>query len=236
MAVTKSQALEIEAEVIQAIDNHAAKITEDNYEEIIAFKTLGKDAEWAVRTCDKCNRPTLLHDNPWSRVCEKTAEEKLTQNVAAEYIEQIENSKRIKQIARWVKPELLEVTRSERMSISTRSMTQQVEEELERALDRNAKKISYDNCEAIFQYKKHKTRTSWVLRCCETCLKPNFMHDDPWSEECMQLPITQNLLGEYIEQLEEHHKIQQIARKLEPRPRVNKSQSQAKCNFHTRRQ
>ena len=34
--------------------------------------------------------------------------------------------------------ELLEVTTSERMSISTRSMTQQVEEELERALDRNA--------------------------------------------------------------------------------------------------
>jgi hypothetical protein len=127
--------------------------------------------------------------------------------------------------------ELLEVTTSERMSISTRSMTQQVEEELERALDRNAKKISYDNCEAIFQYKKHKTRTSWVLRCCETCLKPNFMHDDPWSEECMQLPITQNLLGEYIEQLEEHLKIQQIARRLEPRPRVNKSQSQVKCNY-----
>jgi len=50
MAITKSQALEIEAEVIQAIDNHNAKITEDNYEEIIAFKTLGKDAEWAVKT------------------------------------------------------------------------------------------------------------------------------------------------------------------------------------------
>ena len=105
MAITKSQALEIEAEVIQAIDNHAAKITEENYEEIIAFKTLGKDAEWAVKTCDKCNRPTIVHDNPWSRVCEKSAEEKLTQNVAAEYIENVENSKRMKQIARWVKPE-----------------------------------------------------------------------------------------------------------------------------------
>jgi len=104
MAISKSRAAEIEAEVVQAIENHAVKITEDNYVEIITFKTVGKDAEWSAKNCDKCNRPTLLHNDPWSRVCEKTAEEKLTQTVAAEYIEQIENSKRIKQIARWVKP------------------------------------------------------------------------------------------------------------------------------------
>jgi len=93
---------EIEAEVEQAIENHAAKITEDNYAEIIAFKTLGKDAEWSVKTCAKCKKPTLLHQNPWNRICEATV---IKENLAAEYIELIENSKRIKQIARWVKPQ-----------------------------------------------------------------------------------------------------------------------------------
>ena len=127
---------------------------------------------------------------------------------------------------------MLEVTRCENMT--TRSMTQQVEEEIERALDRNAKLVNRENCDAIFQYKTYKTRISWILRCCEVCLKPNILHEDPWSEECVQLPINQNLLGEYIEQLEEHDKIKQIARRLEPRKarsRVNKSQSQEKCNF-----
>jgi hypothetical protein len=130
--------------------------------------------------------------------------------------------------------EQLEVTRSESMFETTRSMTQLVEVELERALDRNAKNINIENCDTIFQYKVYKTRITWVMRCCEVCMKPNIMHEDPWSEECVQLPINQNLLGEYIEQLENHDKIKQIARRLEPRKarsRVNKSQSQEKCNF-----
>ena len=73
----------------------------------------------------------------------------------------------------------MEVSRRESMSVTTRSMTQLVEEELERALDRNAKNTNIDNCDAIFQYKVYKTRITWVMRCCEVCMKPNIMHEDP---------------------------------------------------------
>ena len=102
MTLTKSTSAEIESEVDLAIELHAEKITKDKYAEIIAFKTLGKDAEWSVKTCSICRKPTLLHENHWNRMC---AAEKITQNMAAEYMEMIENSKRIKKIARWFKPE-----------------------------------------------------------------------------------------------------------------------------------
>ena len=102
MSLTRNMISEIESEVELAIENHAAKITEDNFAEIIAFKTLGKDADWTVKTCATCKKPTLLHLNPWNRICEAPM---IKENLAAEYIEQIEKSKRIKQIARWVKPQ-----------------------------------------------------------------------------------------------------------------------------------
>ena len=102
MTLTKSQSAEMEAEVELAVEKHAEKITEDNYAEIFAFKTLGKDAEWTVKTCSVCRKPTLLHENPWNRLCATT---KIPQNISAEYIEMTENCKRIKQIAKWVKPQ-----------------------------------------------------------------------------------------------------------------------------------
>jgi hypothetical protein len=102
MTLTKSQTAEMETEVNLAVETHAEKITEDNFAEIFAFKTLGKDTEWTMKTCSVCRKPTLLHENPWNRTCSSP---KIMQNMAAEYIEMTENCKRIKQIAKWVKPE-----------------------------------------------------------------------------------------------------------------------------------
>ena len=90
MTLTKSQATEMEAEVDLAIENHAEKITEDNFAEIFAFKSLGKDAEWTVKTCSVCRKPTLLHENPWARMCSAS---KITQNMSVEYIEMTKNAK-----------------------------------------------------------------------------------------------------------------------------------------------
>ena len=106
MTLTKSQTMEMEAEVDNAVELHAEKITEDNYAEIFAFKSLGKDAEWKVKTCSVCRKPTLLHENPWARMC---AAPKIMQNMSAEYIEMTEKCKRLRQIAKWVKPEALPV-------------------------------------------------------------------------------------------------------------------------------
>ena len=88
MTLTKSQATEMENELNSAVELHAEKITEDNFAEIFAFKTLGKDAEWTVKTCSVCRKPTLLHENPWNRMCTAT---KIMQNMSAEYIDMTEN-------------------------------------------------------------------------------------------------------------------------------------------------
>ena len=57
MTLTKSQTAEMETEVNLAVETHAEKITEDNFAEIFAFKTLGKDAEWTMKTCSVCRKP-----------------------------------------------------------------------------------------------------------------------------------------------------------------------------------
>ena len=64
MSLTRNMTAEIESEVELAIENHAAKITEDNFAEIIAFKTLGKDAEWSVKTCAKCKKTDITTSKP----------------------------------------------------------------------------------------------------------------------------------------------------------------------------
>ncbi len=81
MSLTRTQTALMEAEVNAAVELNAEKITEDNYAEIFAFKTLGKDAEWTVKTCSVCRKPTLLHENPWNRLCSTP---KVSQSMSAE--------------------------------------------------------------------------------------------------------------------------------------------------------
>ncbi len=100
--------------------------------------------------------------------------------------------------------------------MTTRSTTQVVEEEVSKALDLQCPKINADNCHVILKHKIYKTRVRWILVYCEVCLKPNILHEDPWSEECNNTPINQNWLGEYIEQLKNHRRMKQLAEELEP--------------------
>ncbi len=110
--------------------------------------------------------------------------------------------------------EKLEVTR--RDSMTTRSTTQVVEEEVSKALDLQCPKINADNCHVIFKHKIYRRRITWNIVCCEVCLKPHILHEDHWSEECGNTPINQNWLGEYIEQLKNHRRMKQLAEELEP--------------------
>jgi len=59
----------------------------------------------SVKTCDKCNKPTLCHADPWADVC-ATTDEPATQNVTAEYIEYCNSHKRLKQIVTWIMPDV----------------------------------------------------------------------------------------------------------------------------------
>jgi len=110
--------------------------------------------------------------------------------------------------------ENLQVTKSARMT--TRGTTQVVEEEISKALDAQCTKINEDNCHVIFKHKINRRGVTWSIVCCEVCLKPNILHEDPWSEECNNTPINQNWVGEYIEQLKAHRRIKQLAEELVP--------------------
>ncbi len=101
MVVTASQRKMIEEEVDKAIQAHAKSINEENSSEIFAFRQHKGDILWSVKTCDRCNRPTLCHADPWADVC-VTTDEPATQNVTAEFIEYCNSNKRLKQIVTWV--------------------------------------------------------------------------------------------------------------------------------------
>jgi hypothetical protein len=48
------------------------------------------------------------------------------------------------------------------------------------------------------------------------CNKPNFVHQDPWDENCSLTSVSQTYKGEYIDQLENHKRFKQIAKLMIP--------------------
>ncbi len=104
MVVTTSMMKDITDEVDRAVETHAKSIDKENCHKIFAFRQHRGDIVWSVKTCDKCNRPTLVHADPWGDRCLITGEP-ATQNVVAEYIDQFNSHKRLKQIVVWVMPD-----------------------------------------------------------------------------------------------------------------------------------
>ena len=105
MIVTASQRKMIEEEIDKAVQKHAKSIDEENSSEIFAFRQHKGDIVWSVKTCDRCNKPTLCHADPWADVCE-TTDDPATQNVTAKFIEYCNSHKRLKQIVTWVMPDV----------------------------------------------------------------------------------------------------------------------------------
>jgi hypothetical protein len=105
MPITNRQVEAIEAEVENAIETHAKSINMENCLEIFAFKTHRGSIIWTIKTCTACNRPTLAHENPWSKKCNRTGE-MVNQNISGEYIELFNNNTRLKQIVNLVMPDI----------------------------------------------------------------------------------------------------------------------------------
>ncbi len=111
--------------------------------------------------------------------------------------------------------EQLVVTRANRMSV-TRSMAQLVEEEVNKAINDSAENITADNCEAIFSHKVYRTRITWGIVCCNVCHRPNLVHADPWSEDCILEPVNQTYKAELMDFMKNNKRIQQLAESFEP--------------------
>jgi hypothetical protein len=104
MVVTISIKTDIETEVDKAVETHAKSINEENCNKIYVFRKHRGVIIWSVKTCDKCYRPTLVHADPWEQTCSVLGEP-VPQKVVAEYIDQLNNHKRLKQIVAWVIPD-----------------------------------------------------------------------------------------------------------------------------------
>jgi len=104
MVVTASIKKDIQDEVDKAVETHAKSINEENCNNIFVFRRHRGDIVWSAKTCDKCNRPTLVHANPWEQTCSILGEP-VTQKVVAEYIDQLNNHERLKQIVVWMMPD-----------------------------------------------------------------------------------------------------------------------------------
>ncbi len=105
MVVTASIKKDITDEVNKAVETHAKSINKENCNEIFAFREHKGDIVWSVKMCDRCNRPTLVHADPWGDRCLITGEP-VTQNVVAKYLDQLNSHKRLKQIVVWVMPDI----------------------------------------------------------------------------------------------------------------------------------
>jgi len=98
----------------------------------------------------------------------------------------------------------------------TRSMEQIVRDDIARAIEEHAEEITSSNADYIFNYTRDRHQTTWVVQCCTVCRRPNFVHQDPWDENCEVEPINQMFKGEYIDQMENHRRIKQIAVRMKP--------------------
>ena len=83
MPITNHQVEAIEAEVKFAIETLAKSINKENCLEILAFKIHKGSTLWAIKTCSTCNRPKLVHENPWNKRCNRSGE-MINQNILGE--------------------------------------------------------------------------------------------------------------------------------------------------------
>jgi len=95
----------IEAEVEFAIETHAKSINKENYLEILAFKLHKGSTLWTIKTCITCNRPKLVHSNPWKKQCDRSRE-MANENILGEYLDQFNNNTCLKQIVTRMMPDL----------------------------------------------------------------------------------------------------------------------------------
>ena len=101
MAVTRSIEQIVRDEVTRAIEERAEEITTANADQIFEYTIHRSKVTWVVQCCTVCRRPNFVHQNPWDKNC---TVEPISQNAKGEYIDQLENNKRIKQIAERMKP------------------------------------------------------------------------------------------------------------------------------------
>ena len=111
----------------------------------------------------------------------------------------------------------------------TRSYVTQVQEEIHRAVNQHIDNIDEDCSDQIFIYKVTRSSVNWTMRCCKVCGRPNLVHKDPWGQECTQEPINQDLKGEYIEQMENHRWIKQVAKMMVPDQKKGRKREGAKA-------
>ncbi len=93
MTVTREMQAQMEAEVEEAIEDHVQRIEDENCEQIFYYKRTKDPIIWGINCCTVCSKPNILHQDPWGDLC---SQEAISLYKMAEYIDFLENDKRIK--------------------------------------------------------------------------------------------------------------------------------------------
>ena len=102
MIITKNIEAQVAEEINKAVASLIESIDETCSDDIFIYKVTKSDTIWTVRCCTVCGRPNLVHPDPWIGQCTQDA---IDQDLKAEYIDQAENHRRIKQVARLMIPQ-----------------------------------------------------------------------------------------------------------------------------------
>ncbi len=111
MIITKKIEEQVAEEINKAVILHIKNIDNSCSDDIFIYKVLKSGPIWTVKCCSVCGRPNLVHQDPWKGRC---TQEPIDQDLKAEYIEQAEEHRRIKQVAEILAPNKDERTREQR--------------------------------------------------------------------------------------------------------------------------
>jgi len=96
MIITKNIEGQVAEEINKAVTLHIENIDESCSDDIFIYKVSKCGLIWTVRCCSVCGRPNLVHQDPWIGQC---TQEPIDQDLKAEYIDQADKHRRIKQVA-----------------------------------------------------------------------------------------------------------------------------------------
>jgi hypothetical protein len=102
MSVTRSIEQVVKHEIAKAIEENAGRVTSENADRIFKYKILKSRMDWVARCCTVCRKPNFVHQEPWDDTCQT---QPANQTIIGAYIEQLENHRRFKQLARNMMPE-----------------------------------------------------------------------------------------------------------------------------------
>ncbi len=93
-----------------------------------------------------------------------------------------------------------------------------IETELEKAIEQHADNINSNNYSTVLHIREKGRDIQWTVKKCNTCLKPQLAHNNPWSPTCDRSNeiLSKNLSYEMIDAFNEAKALNHISKWVIP--------------------